>query len=614
MDFSEVITAKYRDVEDFARGQNLLAEGESFFDAFSRVARVLVDDIEQDFGADPDEVRDFYHQFMLGISEGSIVLGTPILINAGRQGRDLQPLTSCIAPPRNVLRGTLRSDLVASLYDTEMGMAVNLDDIFGNPGEVIDWLDEQARLAEGRGKKRACNMVTMSSNHPDILDFIDVKLNADHSKSKTNISVMVDDRFMEAVEADGDYTLDLRSELNEDVIKTVKARQIFDKIVFAAHKNGDPGIVFKDRIFESDPTPHLSDSIALAPCSELSLTPGEACQFSYINLGTMVSGEYGNKSVDWDKMEQNIHFLLRFLDNALEYSLPRYFSEESRTVNAAKRKVGIGILGLADMFIELGIQYNSPEAVELTRDVMSFINYHSKLASVNLAKDRGHFPAFPDSRYAKDDQFIESRLSRKCDSKITAESWDELASEIKRYGLRNATTIAIPPTGRSSQLIKHSTASVEPIWSCLASVLNENESDLVFDIEMGGVNRKVTLNPRLVEMLNYSGIPIKGELVDKIIESRGAIGSIVDLPDDIRKIFVTTSEIEPAGHIAIVSEIQKHIDEAISKTVNLPTDAPEDIVREVYIRAWKSGLKGITVFRDGCIGEAQQIKIVAKKC
>lgn len=603
------INAKYAHAETFARSQNLLADNESFSDAFERIARVLIHETEGQLGTPVERIQRFYSDFIHAIVEGDISLGTPILINAGRVGREDKPLTSCVSPPRNVLEGTLRADRVASLYDTEMGMAVNLDYIYGNPKAVMEWLDEQARQAEDRGKKRACNMITMSVNHPDILKFIQAKVDADPRKSKSNISVMVDDRFMKAVEDDTDYNLDLKPANGE--CQSMRAREIFECIVNAAYKNGDPGIIFKDRWLEDDPTPHLSDRIAVAPCSELNLAPGEACQFSYINLGNMTTHGSEKHAVDWHKLEKLIHMMQRFLDNALEYSIARHTSEEAKKINAAKRKVGLGILGLADLLIELGIPYDSEEALKVIRDVMSFINYHSKRASMLLAQERGAFPAFQRSKYANDDGFLRRRLSNRYDFVISGDQWDELFADIRKYGLRNAATVAAPPTGRSSQLIPGATASVEPIWSCLVPA-GDDISEGTFDVEMGDGTRKVRLNPRFKTMLEVAGVPLGGDIVNRIIESRGAISHIQGLPEDVRRLFLTTGEISTAGHINAVANVQPHIDEAVSKTVNLPNHATVEVVREIYMKAWKARLKGIAIFRDGCVGEKNQLKMVAK--
>ena len=205
------------------------------------------------------------------------------------------------------------------------------------------------------------------------------------------------------------------------------------------------------------------------------------------------------------------------------------------------------------------------------------------------------------------------RLSSGKGSVIASDEWSGLAEEIKTHGLRNAATVAAPPTGRSSQLIQHSTASIEPVWSCFTPVSDEISGAQVFNLEVGDTLKRVVINPRLLGMLDRAGVPLDGELTEKIIESRGAIGDIAGIPKEIREVFLTTGEIEPARHIAVVAEIQRHVDEAVSKTVNLPNDATVGVVGDIYMGAWKANLKGITVFRDGCVGEKQQIKLVAKK-
>jgi len=602
---------KYGHAEQMAVSQNLKDNDESFGHLFGRVVKEVVFKTElNQFKTPLSELSKFIGNFHRALIFQDIALSTPILINGGRKGKEDRALTSCVVPPRDVVSGKLRKNTLSTLYDHEMGAGYDMDETIEEPIKILKWLDEQAREGEKKSKRRACNMVSMSVNHPNIFKFISAKKNTDFFISKANISVMIDERFMIAVKNNNDYQLDLKI-LNEkqNSPKIVKARYLFEKIIECSHRNGEPGIIFKDRLKEDNPTPSLGESVSTSPCGEVGLAPGEACQFSYLNLGNMVI----NSKIDWNKISTTTGLLIRFLDDALQHNLPKYPYYEIKKIMSAKRKIGIGVLGLADMLIDLDISYGSEEAVMLIKDIMAFINYHSKLASIELAKKRGPFVAFPDSNYMKNNNIIKRRYICQETKKISSNNWATLLNSIRKNGIRHALTIAVPPTGRSSQLIEGATASIEPMWSCY-SIKEQapNHSKGLFKIvNPSGNEMTVHINPRLQTKLKDCNIDIDQNFADLMALKNGSIQHIKVIPEYIRNIFKTTVDITPEQHVNMTAAVQAFSDESVSKTVNLPKYATYEDIKKIYILAWESGLKGLTVFRDGCIGEKNQLKVIA---
>jgi len=342
-------------------------------------------------------------------------------------------------------------------------------------------------------------------------------------------------------------------------VKKLKARALFDLIVNAAWRTGDPGLVFLDEINRRNPTPRIGQIEATNPCGELPLLPYESCNLASINLAKMVKpGSVAKNSqeanqVDWQKLEATVRWAVRFLDDVIDVN--NYPLEQTKRVTLANRKIGLGVMGFADMLIKLGIRYNSPQAVQFARKLMRFIHTESFAASAELAKQRGAFPNFAKSIYAKGN-----------------------------IRLRNATVNTIAPTGTIS-IIAGCSSSIEPLFA-ISFVRNVLSGTKLFEI-----------NP-LFEAAAKSRHIYKRDILAEIAR-RGSLQSIKQVPQDLKRVFVTAFDIKPQEHLQIQTAFQKYTDNAVSKTINLPSDATVEDVRNIYLTAHKLKCKGITVYRYG---------------
>lgn len=528
--------------------------------------------IEKKFGATETEIIEFAQKLGKYVDDQSIIFSTPVLTNAGRFND--RPLSACVVPPVD-LRGDLSrvKEIVDEYHQDGMGTGFDLSEL-SDPVSVLRFLNSVAvdGAESGREQRPVGNMATLHVSHPRILDFINVKVGADErgEKWKFNISVNVSDEFMRAVIDGSDFQLEDGS--------VVSAPTLFRQMAESCHACGDPGIVFLDRMNAHNPTPFTGAYVSTAPCAEVGLAPGESCQFGYINLGNFVRyNQDGSAYIDYGKIADASATLLRALDNALEISIDNYATPESQSIMTMKRKVGVGICGYADLLIKMGIPYNTPQAREMLLDLVNLVNISTKRESVDLARIRGAAPAIRSigSRYAVKNGYLAERYGQLNTPSVSSQEWIELDEEIYRTGnLRNATTIALPPTGRSGMVIGASTG-VEPLFR---------------------LSDGFGVNPVVIEILKRSSL----DYVDIIqqLHKEGKAVNIDDLPATLREVLVTATEISPMDHLLTVAEVQKAVDESISKTVNLPADStPEDIV-EIQIMAYQLGLKGISVFRD----------------
>lgn len=377
---------------------------------------------------------------------------------------------------------------------------------------------------------------------------------------------------MDAAESGSNYQLLDGTPLN--------ARQLLMEIVSAAHECGDPGLAFIERMNRDNPTPIVGTYATTAPCAEVGLTAGESCQFGYLNLSKFVTIEKDRGEIDWDELERATRLMTRALDNALEISIGHYPDPINDRVMSAKRKIGVGVCGLADLFVILGIPYDSEDAKKLSRDIVAFVNYFSKVESHGLAVKRGSFGAMRaihGCRYNDNPGFIAQKYGGLKTARVSTEMWLELDKRIRDTKmLRNASTIALPPTGRSG-LIIDANPGIEPLFSL--------------------VNYDGTINASLLRDLQHRGVST--EKILESIQDKGSLKNIPGIPEDIRNIYKTAVEISPETHISMSAAIQEAVDESISKTINMPeSTTPEDIF-SIYMRAHKLGLKGITIFRTG---------------
>lgn len=408
------------------------------------------------------------------------------------------------------------------------------------------------------GTRRGANMGILRVDHPDVLDFIRAK-EKEGEFNNFNLSVGLTEAFMQAVEKDEHY--DLRAPNTGEVVDRLRARDVFDLLVRKAWQSGDPGIVFLDRINRDNPTPEQGEIESTNPCGEQPLLPFEACNLGSINLscfylpGHNDDADPARDGIDWDELRRVVHLSVRFLDNVIDASLfplPRI----AETVRK-NRKIGLGVMGFADLLFELGVPYNSQAGIELAERIMGFVQEEGHKASAQLAKERGPFPAYASSVYAKK----------------------------KKGPYRNATVTTIAPTGTLS-IIAGCSSGVEPLFAlCFTRNILDGE-------------RLVEVNPHFEAALAAAGLATP-ELMDSVV-ARGSIQDMDFLPAKLRKVFVTAMDIEPVWHLRMQAAFQRHTDNAVSKTVNLPNSATEQDIFDIYWLAYKEGCKGVTVYRDGC--------------
>lgn len=550
----------------------ILGEGESPHDMVERMTKSLFS-VEKKFGTSTRETERLMDEFGNSIDKKFCVMSTPVMTNAGRY--DNKPLSACAVPPVN-LRGDFSKirSVVEQYHVDGMGTGFNLDEA-DDPVALLKFLNSIAidGANSGNEDRPVGNMAIISVYHPKIIELVSVKKGSDKrgEEWKFNISVNASDAFIVAVKANANYFLtDGRS---------VNARELMYRISDSAYECGDPGLIFMDRMNRDNPTPGVGLYTSTAPCAEVGLTPGETCQFGYVNLGKFVRGGE-DKQIDLGGLEEITKLMTRVLDNALEISLEKYLYAESKNVMSAKRKIGIGVCGLADMLTALGLPYGSAQARKMSKSVVAFINFVSKVESHELAKARGSFGAMNliiGNRYNDNPGFLEEKYGDLDSLFVPTDRWRDLGKRIRDTKLmRNASTIALPPTGRSGLVIDASTG-IEPHFSL---------------VDYGG-----SVNDALTMELRKRGI-IDQEVHDRI-RNFGKVGDIEQIPSQVKEAYVTALELSPNDHLDMAASIQDAVDESISKTINIPSNStPEEIAR-IYLLAYDIGFKGITIFRTG---------------
>lgn len=558
-------------------------------DMFRRVAdTVAKGDLK--YGATKDDVKKLSDRFYDAITNCQFMPNSPTLMNAGRE---LGQLAACfVLPIEDSLEGIFETiKNTALIHQSGGGTGFSFSrlrpkndvvhstmGISSGPVSFMEVFNAATEAVKQGGTRRGANMGILRVDHPDILEFIDCK--ADNNKlNNFNISVAITDKFMEAYFNNEDYDL-----INPHTKKTtgkLNAKFVFDKIVDSAWRNGEPGIVFIDTMNYDNPTPQIGAIESTNPCGEVPLLPYEACNLGSINLNKMVKeNNDGTCSVDWDLLAKTTRTAIRFLDNIItinKYPLPQI----AEMVNN-NRKIGLGIMGWADMLMKIGISYASEQGTKLASQIIEFIDYESKCESIELSKERGRFAKFEGSIYDSE-YYLYNKYKDKSAGKISDEQWKELDNKIKKFGIRNATTTCIAPTGTIS-MIAGASGGIEPLFGLVFSRLILDNTKM---LEINPIFKNYMIKHNL-----YSE-----ELMKKIAID-GSIAHINNIPENVKKIFVTAHDVTPYWHVKMQAAFQLHTDNAVSKTVNFVESATRDDIKETYILAYKSHLKGITVYRN----------------
>jgi ribonucleoside-diphosphate reductase alpha chain len=537
---------------------------------------------EARYGRSPAAVREIAEAFYEIMIDNSFLPNSPTLMNAGK-GNGLQYSACYVLPVGDSMEEIFDSVKAAAIIHKSgggTGFAFSRlrpkDDLVKSTGGRASGPVSFLRVFNGAteavkqgGTRRGANMGILKVDHPDVLEFIECKL--DGGITNFNISVAVTDAFMDALEKGEEYDL-----VNPHTGKTTErlwAREVFDRIVRAAWRSGDPGMVFIDRINRSpaNPTPEIGMIEATNPCGEQPLLPNEACNLGSLNVSKFGRrAESGEWSLDWDEMERVVRLAVRFLDDVIEMN-PYPLPEIDATVKA-NRRIGLGIMGWADLLFVLGIPYDSDEAVELGTRLMAFVNEKAHDQSAKLAEERGPFPNWSHSIY--------------------------------KHGrpLRNSTVTTIAPTGTIS-MIAGCSSGVEPIFA-LAFEHRVKQSD---------GERVLTFVNETFERISRERAFFSDALMSEIAR-RGTLHGIPGVPEEAGRVFRTAHDIAFEWHVRHQAAFQKSTDNGVSKTINLPNEASEADVARAYQLAWELGCLGITVFRDGCKGEqVLNIGVGAKK-
>ena len=460
------------------------------------------------------------------------------------------------------------------------------------PVGFLEVYDKAFDIIKQGGTRRGANMAVLNIDHPDIEEFIKCK-SKEGNITNFNISVGISDHFMEMVEEDGE--MELVNPHDQAVWKKVRARELFDMIATYAHRNGEPGMLFLDTANKANPVPQQYKLEATNPCGEQYLGPYENCCLGSINLAHHVGyTEAGDPFVDWDLLQQTTEEAVHFLENVVTKNGYVPAVPKLREAALRNRRIGLGIMGLADIMYHLGIRYGSETSLEFASQIMEFVRYHAMRASIDFARRRGAFPGIKGSIYDPE------KITWKPPTPFSpythdwgrpALDWDAIVQGIKQYGIRNAAQTTIAPTGTTGTVSGCEGYGCEPVFAlAYYRHVQENDEDLTLTY----------VSPLFQKVLNKIDLTpeARQRIVDEVIHE-GSCQGIDDLPDWIRETFVVAQDIAPAEHVRMQAALQRFVDNSISKTINMPATATVDDVKEVYKLAWRLGCKGLTVYVTG---------------
>jgi ribonucleoside-diphosphate reductase alpha chain len=528
-----------------------------------RVAHAVAS-AEKEWGGDADRFAEDCYGAM---ARREFLPNSPTLMNAGTE---LGQLAACfVLPVEDSLESVFEAiKQMAVIHQSGGGTGFSFsrlrpagDVVQGTPGVAsgpvafMGVFDAATAVVKQGGRRRGANMGVLRVDHPDVVEFIRAKTDPARL-TNFNVSLSTPDSYWQAVEAGTPF--ELRNPRDGRVVRRVDARWLLDEIARSAWASGDPGVIFVDAVNRTNPTPRLGPLEATNPCGELPLLPNEACNLGSLRLDAFVRGA----EVDWDGLDRGVDLAVRFLDDVIEVS--RYPVPTISDTVRGNRKIGLGVMGFADLLVELGIPYDDPQATRLAEALMARIRARAERASARLAVERGVFP-----------------------------NWEGSLAAQRGQRLRNATVTSIAPTGTIS-ILAGCAGGIEPFFA------------LAFVRHVLDGQRLPETNPRFEAALRASGA-FDEEILARVRE-QGSARRIAAVPEPIRRLFPAAYDVAPERHLDVQEAFQRHVDNAVSKTINLPAEATHEDVRSIYLSAWRRGLKGVTIFREGSKGAAVLVR------